>query len=84
MPKQPIAVRHYPATKAEKQVWLFVFNYIHDNNYAPTQEEIAKGLRRTRGVVLWLLSSLERKGYLVRKDGIRRNIVLVENPDKVA
>jgi repressor LexA len=64
-------------TERQRQVYRFVEAYIETEGYAPTLQEIAGhlGVRGNLGV-LRHLETLEKKGYLRRKQGSSRGIVL--------
>jgi repressor LexA len=67
-------------TDRQKQVYRFVVAYIEKQGYAPTLQEIAVHLGVSGNLgVLRHLEALEKKGYLRRKKGCSRGIVLSEH-----
>ena len=61
------------------EVFDFIYNFIHDYAYAPSQEEIAKACYLSRGSVVRYLDQLEAKGMITREPRIARSIRLMEN-----
>lgn len=64
-------------TKRQLTVLLFIEDFIIVNKYPPTFREIGKyfGIKSTKGVSDHL-DCIERKGYITRKEGKARTIVL--------
>ena len=64
-------------TERQQQVHRFLIGYITKHGYAPTLQEIATHLGVSGNLgVLRHLDALEKKGYLSRKQGSSRGIVL--------
>ncbi len=71
-------------TDRQKQVYRFVGAYVETQGYAPTLQEIAVHLGVSGNLgVLRHLEALEKKGYLRRKQGCSRGIVLSERSTTV-
>lgn len=71
-------------TKRQKETLNFVEEYISENDYAPSLEEIAKGTGvSSPGTVSEHIESLESKGYLRRDKGQPRSIELLEGEPMV-
>jgi repressor LexA len=70
-----------PLTRRQKQILLFIEQYIHTNKIAPSFEEIAEEFDlNSLATVHEHLSNLERKGYIHRAHNERRAIELVPRP----
>jgi repressor LexA len=79
-------------TKRQKQVLDFLRNFIDEQGYSPSFEEIAEGLRDKRfggkkltslATVHKHIATLERKGYLRRGYNQSRSIEVVQLPKPV-
>ena len=62
----------------EKKVYRYIVDYIDDNLYPPTLEEIcaATGLK-SKSTVSYILKRLKDKGYIIIKSNSPRAIALV-------
>lgn len=70
-------------TSSQKQVYLFISEYIAKNKYSPYLREIQQALNiKSHKSVIDKLIALERKGYIKRKINQHRGIRLVNNKNK--
>ena len=66
-------------TKKQKEVLRYIEEYIHENQYAPSYDEIALGIgTRSKGSVLKHIRALEEAGVLKRKENTGRSIRLLK------
>lgn len=74
----------FPLTERQEAVLKFITEFIHQNNYPPTIEEIQEDVGiNNPGSVYGTLSQLENKEYIWRKEKHRaRNIRLTENGER--
>lgn len=65
-------------TKKQVQAYHFIRHFVLQNGVAPTEQEIADGLKiRSRGVVHRYVQALEQEGLIQRIPNRKRNIELV-------
>lgn len=67
-----------PLSPVEQQVYQFLLDFLAENTFQPSVRDIAERFRipSTKSVAD-LLASLERKGYVKRKPGRSRGVVLI-------
>jgi repressor LexA len=64
-------------TDRQQQVFNFIESYIDINGYPPTLQEIAKHIKATGNVgIIRHLTALEKKGYITKRAGNSRGIVI--------
>ena len=73
-----------PLTDRQEKVIQYIAEYIYENNYPPTIEEIQEGVGvGNPGSIYGTLSELENKEYIERKKKHKaRNIRLTKNGKK--
>jgi repressor LexA len=72
-------------TTRQQQVYKFIKDYIEANSCPPTLREISAHIG-TAGTVTAIghINALEKKGYLRRREGSSRGIVLTQSPTSTA
>ena len=65
-------------SERQKEVLLFINNYIIDNGYAPSINDIAKGLYISKPVAKKHIDNLQLKGYIKHTPHIARSIVIIK------
>lgn len=65
-------------TSRQRQIYVYIKDYIETRNYGPTVREIARdfGIKSPNGV-MGHLRALERKGYITREPYLSRAIQLM-------
>lgn len=72
-------------TPKQKQVLDFITNYIRQNDYSPSQQEIAKNFGfRSLGTVQHYLTQLSEQGYLEKSWNARRGVKPQEAENRIA
>ncbi len=71
-------------TEKQKEMLLFVHNWIETKGDAPTYDEIKDGLGRSKTAVRWLLLGLEERGFIVRPDHRARALKVLRLPESEA
>jgi repressor LexA len=67
-------------TEKQARVLAFITQWIHDQGYPPTFQELAQELRLTEKNARDYVLILERKGYLRRQPNVARGITLLKQP----
>ena len=68
-------------TEKQKEMLLFVHDWIETKGDAPTYDEIKDGLGRSKTAVRWLLLGLEERGFIVRPERHARAIKVLRLPE---
>ena len=75
--------KQLPLTKKQTDIYLFIKNFISDNDYAPSYREIAKFLNFSSvATVAEYISILEQKGYLTKEGSCARALQLTPSWDE--
>ena len=67
-------------TKRMSDVVAFIEGFMEIHRFAPSQTEIARGLNVSQTRVHQLLNDLETRGWITRRPGSSRSIVLIDKP----
>ncbi len=67
-----------PLTEKQGKCLEYILNYFIEHRYYPTQREVARAMKIASTNAEVHIEPLERKGYLVRDSGKRRNIRLTQ------
>jgi repressor LexA len=67
-------------TEKQARVLEFIMQWIHEQGYPPTFQELAQELRLTEKNARDYVLILERKGYLRRQPNVARGITLLQQP----
>jgi repressor LexA len=67
-------------TEKQSRVLAFITQWIHDQGYPPTFQELAQELHLTEKNARDYVLILERKGYLRRQPNVARGITLLKQP----
>lgn len=70
-----------PLTPRQLEVLDFIVEFVQENRYAPTLQEMADEFDLSRVTVLQHLNALEEKGYLEREPNRARGITVTEQVD---
>ncbi len=64
-------------TKLQKDVFIFIKDFLHDNKYAPSYQEIGEGCGiKHISHVKKRVDSLERQGYINKVKNLSRTITI--------
>ena len=70
-------------TPRQKQVLDFIKNYISQNDYAPTYEEIGKAVKLSSTATIHNhIKALEKKGYIQKQKNVTRGLVVLSQKDE--
>ena len=70
-------------TPRQKQVLDFIKNYISQNDYAPTYEEIGKAVKLSSTATIHNhIKALEKKGYIEKQRNVTRGLVVLSQKDE--
>lgn len=65
-------------TKKQRNVFLFIKNFIEENGYSPSVREIGKGVNKAISTVHVHLLNLEQQGYIKSPIGKHRGIEILK------
>lgn len=66
-----------------EETYAFVVDFLDDNGFPPSTNEIAAHFKITRVAALFRLRTLERHGQIARVPGVARGIRIVERMRRV-
>ncbi len=72
-----LAKRVFPTPK-QQEVYRFLVDFIKQNNYSPTQKEIARGINiseKSISCITRYLDELEKLNWVTRVPGTERSVV---------
>lgn len=61
-------------TDRQAQALVYILDFFSENRHAPTHREINRAMGTAATTAAPFVEPLVKKGYLVRNDGVRRNI----------
>lgn len=67
-----------PLTDKQQAVLDFIKQFIADNGFAPSMQNIGDHFEITRKGAFDHLNAIEKKGYILRHRGISRSIIITE------
>ena len=66
-------------TDRQKEVYIFIYDYINMNGYSPSLSDISKGLYISKPVVKKHIDALTEKEYIKHTPYIARSIVIINH-----